>query len=80
MVKIRIGSRISKLALAYAEKVKNKILEEVPNAEITLVGIQSDGDIHPEADISKIGGKGVFCSLIEQELFWNNIDVAVHSL
>ena len=80
MVRIKIGCRVSQLALAYAEKVKNKLLTAVPDADITLVGIKSDGDIHPDVDISKIGGKGVFCKLIEQELFWGNIDIAVHSL
>jgi len=80
MVRIKIGCRVSQLALAYAEKVKNKLLTAVPDADITLVGIKSDGDIHPDVDISKIGGKGVFCTLIEQELFWGNIDIAVHSL
>jgi hydroxymethylbilane synthase len=78
--KIIIGSRGSKLALIYAERAKVEILknQEIENVEIK--SITTTGDIIKDVRVSEHGGKGVFCSTIEQELLNNNIDIAVHAL
>jgi len=72
---LRIGVRGSKLALAYAERVCNEL-----SCDTEIVVINTAGDLHPDTPIHEIGGKGVFCNAIEQELLNGTIDVAVHSL
>ena len=72
---VRVGVRGSKLALAYAERVCNEL-----SCDTEIVVIKSAGDLNPDVPIHEIGGKGVFCNALEQELLNGTIDVAVHSL
>ena len=74
-----IGTRSSKLALIYAEKVKKELSKIFPN-EIKLKKILTTGDQKQDQRLSDIGGKGLFAEQIEKELLNNNIDVAVHAL
>ena len=76
--KIIIGSRGSKLALIYAERVRAKILKFCPEAEIKK--ITTTGDIYQKDRLSEIGGKGLFSKQIENELLNEKIDIAVHAL
>jgi len=81
--KFIIGSRGSKLSLAYSNHVKNLLLEfnsifDENSIEIKI--IKTSGDIFQNKRISDIGGKGVFCKQIEDELLDSKIDLAVHSL
>ena len=80
--KITIGSRGSKLALLYAQKVKSKIIEETNSNDddIIIKKISTKGDEIQDIRLSDVGGKGLFSSNIEQELQKNNIDIAVHAL
>ena len=80
MKKIIIGSRGSKLSLAYVSKVKNLILESLNDVDIHIKIIKTSGDIHQDIKLSEIGGKNLFCKEIEENLISNNIDIAVHSL
>ena len=75
--KIIIGSRGSKLALIYAKRAKTELLK---NSEIGIVEIKSiktTGDTMTDVRLSEHGGKGLFCTTIEQELLDNNIDINV---
>ena len=80
--KIIIGSRGSKLALIYAQKVKNKILEnsQFHKDEIIIKEIITKGDQVQDKRLSEVGGKGLFSKNIEKELLEDNIDIAVHAL
>ena len=81
--KIIIGSRGSKLSLAYSSHVKNLLIKNISQFNEESIAIQiikTSGDIFHEKKISDIGGKGVFCKQIEEELLNNKIDLAVHSL
>ena len=80
--KIIIGSRGSKLALIYAQKVKNKILEnsQIHEDEIIIKEIITKGDQVQDKRLSEVGGKGLFSKNIEKELLEDNIDIAVHAL
>jgi len=80
--KIIIGSRGSKLALIYAQKVKNKILEnsQFHEDEIIIKEIITKGDQVQDKRLSEVGGKGLFSKNIEKELLDDNIDIAVHAL
>ena len=83
MTKITIGSRGSKLSLAYVAKVKELLLknnEELNEENVDLKVIKTSGDINSNKNISEIGGKNLFCKEIEESLLNNEIDIAVHSL
>jgi len=81
--KFIIGSRGSKLSLAYSGHVKNLLLKSNSHFDdnsIEIKIIKTSGDIFQDKRISDIGGKGVFCKKIEDELLDSKIDLAVHSL
>ena len=76
---IIIGSRGSKLAIIYAEKVKNE-LSKVFSGKIDIKKIITSGDQNQKDRLSSLGGKGLFSHNIESELKQNKIDLAVHAL
>ena len=81
--KFIIGSRGSKLSLAYANHVKNLLIKFNSQFNQDLIDIKiikTSGDIFQNKKISDIGGKGVFCKQIEEELLESKIDLAIHSL
>ena len=80
--KIIIGSRGSKLALLYAQKVKDAIIQNVnlKDEDIEIKSITTKGDQLKDVRLSEFGGKGLFSSNIEKELQDKNIDIAVHAL
>jgi len=81
--KFIIGSRGSKLSMAYAEHVKDLLSKSNPqfgDNSIEIKIIKTSGDIFQNKKISDIGGKGVFSKQIENELLDTKINLAVHSL
>ena len=80
--KIIIGSRGSTLALIYAQKAKDKIIQntDLTNQDILIKSIKTQGDQIQNERLSDIGGKGLFSSNIEKELIDKKIDIAVHAL
>ena len=80
--KIIIGSRGSKLALLYAQKVKDTIIHKTDHSdeEVLIKTITTEGDKVKDKRLSEFGGKGLFSSNIEKELQNKNIDIAVHAL
>ena len=80
--RITIGSRGSKLALLYAQKVKEKIVQSTnyDDEKITIKSIKTEGDKVQNMKLSEVGGKGLFSNTIEKDLLNKNIDIAVHAL
>ena len=80
--KIIIGSRGSKLALLYAQKAKDTIIQNLnfSDKDIVIKTITTKGDQVKDTRLSEFGGKGLFSSNIEKELQEKNIDIAVHAL
>ncbi|MDN5205202.1 hydroxymethylbilane synthase [Fulvivirgaceae bacterium BMA10] len=76
-MKIRIGTRGSKLALWQAHHVSDKL--QKAGIETEIITIETTGDKILDVSISKIGSKGVFTEEIEEQLISGNIDIAVHS-
>ena len=76
---IIIGSRGSKLAIIYAEKVKSEI-SKFYSGKIEIRKIITTGDKNQNERLSSMGGKGMFSTDIEKELLENKIDIAVHAL
>ena len=62
--KFIIGSRGSKLSLAYSTHAKNLLIKsnsKLDNNSIEIKVIKTSGDIFQNKRISEIGGNGVFC-------------------
>ena len=78
-MKIKVGTRTSRLALKQVELVFSK-LKEFYDIDYEVVGINTLGDIDKKTSISQMGGKGVFVRAIEEALKDGRIDIAVHSL
>jgi len=80
--KITIGSRGSKLALIYAQKAKDKIIQNtnLKDRDIIIKEITTKGDQVQDVRLSEVGGKGLFSNNIEKELQDKKIDIAVHAL
>ena len=80
--KITIGSRGSKLALLYAQKTKETIIQnsDFEDKSIVIKTITTVGDQVKDSRLSEFGGKGLFSNNIEKELQNKNIDIAVHAL
>ena len=76
---IVIGTRGSRLAMIYAENVKNELKKYFPK-KIELKKIVTTGDQKQDERLSEIGGKGLFSTQIEKELINKSIDIAVHAL
>ncbi len=76
-MRIKIGTRGSKLALWQAEHVAVKLSEAGISTEI--IKIETKGDKILDVSIAKIGSKGVFTEEIEEQLAKGSIDIAVHS-
>ena len=74
-----IGSRGSKLALVQANLVQAQLQLLFPEVDIRIEIIKTTGDVKTEP-LSMIGGKGVFTKELEDALFEERIDLAVHSL
>jgi hydroxymethylbilane synthase len=77
-MKIRIGTRGSKLALWQAHFTQ---------AELTRIGVESEliiiktqGDMIQHLGFDKMEGKGFFTKEIEEALLRGDIDLAVHSM
>ncbi len=77
--KFIIGTRGSKLAQIYTQKVINH-LKKVSSTQIETKKILTSGDENQKVRLSNIGGKGLFSKKIEIELINHNIDIAVHAL
>ncbi|MCK5185699.1 MAG: hydroxymethylbilane synthase, partial [Deltaproteobacteria bacterium] len=80
MLKLKIGTRGSKLALVQANWVKDGLMEHYGNCQIEIVPIKTAGDRIKRTPISQMGGKGLFIKEIEKALIKGEIDLAVHSM
>jgi len=76
-MKIRIGTRASKLARWQAEWVSSQLAQE--GVETELVFLKTLGDVK-SGPIGSVGGQGVFTKEIQRALLDQQIDLAVHSL
>jgi len=77
-MKIRIGTRGSKLALWQAEHTQAELARV--GVESELVIITTKGDQEQQLGFDKIEGKGFFTKEIEDALLRGEVDVAVHSM
>lgn len=79
-MRLRAGTRGSKLARIQTRMVLDELKKIEPSLEFEIVVIKTKGDRILDSPLSKIGGKGLFTKEIEEEMLRGNIDLAVHSL
>ena len=76
---LKIGSRGSRLALAQAAAVADRVQELFPERTVEVLVVQTEGDLDKISPLTEIGGRGVFTSALEAALTRGEIDAAVHS-
>lgn len=79
-MKIRIGSRESRLAVIQSEMVKSWLNEHLPEADVSIVTMKTTGDIILDRPLSMVGGKGLFVKELDRALLQGKTDLSVHSL
>src|SRR5215218_1505113 len=77
---LQVALRKSALSLCLAQYIRDRMLAQYPQCEITLRGITTQGDRIREKALADIGGKGLFIEEIENAMRDGRADVAVHSL
>ncbi|GLS42244.1 hydroxymethylbilane synthase [Methylobacterium brachythecii] len=77
---LRIGTRGSPMALAQTGMVRDRIVAANPGIETEIVVVSTVADRILDRPLSEIGGKGLFTKELEQALFAEEVDVAVHSM
>lgn len=75
---MRLGTRRSPMALAQSRHVAEMLTARTGRA-VEIVGLTTLGDIS-KANLTQIGGTGVFVSALRESLSAGEIDFAVHSL
>jgi hydroxymethylbilane synthase len=75
---LRLGSRRSPMAIAQSCQVADMITERT-GRQVEIVGVTTLGDVS-RAQLTQIGGTGVFVSALREALLSGEVDLAVHSL
>jgi hydroxymethylbilane synthase len=75
---LRLGTRRSPMALAQSGQVADMITERT-GRRVEIVGVTTLGDVS-RAELTQIGGTGVFVSALREALLGGQVDLAVHSL
>ena len=75
---LRLGSRRSPMAIAQSRQVADMITERT-GRQVEIVGVTTLGDVS-RAQLTQIGGTGVFVSALREALRSGEVDLAVLSL
>ncbi len=79
-MKYVIGTRGSKLALAQASYVCDRLKEAYPENDYEIRIIRTKGDAVQDRPLDQIGDKGVFVKEIEEQILAGKVDMGVHSM
>ena len=77
---IILGTRGSKLAMVQTGEVKKLLEEELPELQVEIKVIKTEGDQKADVPLSSFDGRGAFIRSLEDALLNKEIDAAVHSL
>lgn len=80
VMKIKVGTRGSRLALTQTNHVIDMLKTAHPELEAEVVIIKTKGDKILNMPLDKIGDKGLFVKEIETAMIEKKIDMAVHSM
>ena len=75
---LRLGSRKSPMAIVQSRQVADVITERT-GRQVEIVGVTTLGDVS-RAQVTQIGGTGIFVSALREALLGGEVDLAVHSL
>jgi hydroxymethylbilane synthase len=75
---LRLGSRKSPMAISQSRQVADMITERT-GRRVEIVGVTTLGDVS-RAQLTQIGGTGVFVSALREAMLGGEVDLAVHSL
>lgn len=78
-MEIRIGTRASSLALRQVDEAMGLLRERYPQAQFSIVTINTSGDKDKLTPISEVEGSDFFTREIDEALLAGKIDLAVHS-
>jgi len=78
--KLKIASRRSKLAMVQTLWVKEQLEKNIPNLEVSIEAMATQGDKILDVALAKIGDKGLFTKELEAQMLVGHADIAVHSL
>lgn len=79
-MKLRLGTRGSRLALFQAELVKSRLEVRHPGLTVEIRILQTTGDRITDVPLAKIGDKGLFTKELDRAILDQEVDAAVHSL
>ena len=79
-LKLKIASRRSKLAMVQTLWVKEQLETNIPNLEVSVEAMATQGDKILDVALAKIGDKGLFTKELEAQMLIGHADIAVHSL
>ena len=79
-MKLRIGSRASRLAVIQSRIVMEALKQAYPDVELELVAMTTTGDRILDRTLDQVGGKGLFVKELDRALLAGEVDVTVHSL
>ena len=78
--KLKIASRRSKLAMVQTLWVKEQLEQNIPDLEVSIEAMATQGDKILDVALAKIGDKGLFTKELEAQMLLGQADIAVHSL
>ncbi|MDI6870136.1 MAG: hydroxymethylbilane synthase [Bacillota bacterium] len=79
-IRVKVGTRESRLALWQTEWVVNQLAGAHPDREFVYVHIKTKGDKILDSPLATIGDRGLFVKEIEEALLAGEVDLAVHSM
>lgn len=79
-MKYRIATRGSKLALAQANNVCDRLSKAYPDDEFEILVVRTKGDRILDKPLHQIGDRGVFVKEIEEKILKKEADIGVHSM
>ena len=77
---LRIATRRSKLAMVQTLWVKAELERNIPDIEVSIEAMATQGDKILDVALAKIGDKGLFTKELEAQMLLDKADIAVHSL
>ena len=80
MPKLKIATRRSKLAMVQTLWVKEQLERNIPDLQVSVEAMATQGDKILDVALAKIGDKGLFTKELEAQMLLNKADIAVHSL
>lgn len=79
-MKIVVGTRDSRLAQKQASWIIDKLKKNYPYIHFEMKIVKTQEDLDQDAKFDQISDKGVFTSVLEQELLTDEIDIAVYPM